>query len=231
MLQIDMSNLTNPVASAAPAQPMRALVLEDNKFDQRKIERISHQTGLNVQLIFADTAGALQAYIENDLFDIILLDYVLPDCTGFEALQLVHASRKNAKTPIVMVAGDSAIDAGAIQMQEAADAHIAKDNLNADTLRACLVDTVKQQPNAGRIAFSTDTPLDADLGDNTFGSVQGEIEDILRHIRMARATQSKARKADVAMLDSVETRLIHLWHHVRKQADADGQGQHFYTIQ
>ncbi len=98
---------------------LKILVVDDHMLMRSMAENYCRAMGLeNVQ----QTNGGEQAVklIQSNHYDLVLLDWGMPDLQGIDALKLLRADRKNDKTAIVMVTAESedsrlieALEAGA----------------------------------------------------------------------------------------------------------------------
>lgn len=79
------------------------LVIEDSKFDQKRITRAMHLGCKNISLVFSNTLGEARAKIEKMSFAMILLDNNLPDGMGADFAVELSRHPKHRRTPVVMV--------------------------------------------------------------------------------------------------------------------------------
>lgn len=93
--------------SAAQSR-LRVLVLDDDAFDRKRLRRwIESSAAAQVVLHEAADLNGFADQIARHHFDIVLLDYVLPDGTGIDALRMLRAHAANAASYAVMVSGQS----------------------------------------------------------------------------------------------------------------------------
>ncbi|MEP5728344.1 MAG: response regulator [Sulfitobacter sp.] len=98
-------NLTNLPTRPGKASALNVLILDDERFDRHRLARLC--SGLEFPCIISN-AKSLHEFselLESDTFGLILLDYVLPDGTGLEALEMVRLSPRNLNTAMVMISG------------------------------------------------------------------------------------------------------------------------------
>ena len=88
---------------APSRQGLSCLVIEDNKFDQKRISRAMSQGYQNINLVFSDTLAEARAQIARTPFSMILLDNNLPDGMGADFAVELSRHPKHRGTPVIMV--------------------------------------------------------------------------------------------------------------------------------
>lgn len=126
----------------APAGPasLRVLLVEDVATDAELIEHELHRAGLScsVQRV-EDRQGFLRA-LEEFAPEIILADYMLPQLTALDTLQLLKASGKSI--PFILVTGAQSEEVAVECMREGADDYLLKTSLKR--LPSAVLNTIKQ---------------------------------------------------------------------------------------
>ncbi|MCC8358981.1 response regulator [Salinimicrobium sediminilitoris] len=83
--------------------PLRILLVEDNEADvlvtRRTIQKLVESPEIEVVEDLSSCRDKLNSFIP----DVVISDYNLPTCTGFEILQLVH--EKNPALPFIFLTG------------------------------------------------------------------------------------------------------------------------------
>ncbi len=83
--------------------PLKILHLEDNFLEAEIIKGVLLKEGLKFEICRVDNRDDFMLSIENEHFDIILSDYLLPSFDGISALELVM--EKCPSTPFLFVSG------------------------------------------------------------------------------------------------------------------------------
>lgn len=84
---------------------IRLLLVEDNKIDQIAFERFVKQKGLYYEYVVVSSINEAKQSVETQLFDIVVLDFLLEDGTAFELLD----SLKGLPTIVVTGPDDAEI--------------------------------------------------------------------------------------------------------------------------
>jgi diguanylate cyclase (GGDEF)-like protein len=78
---------------------IRILCVEDDTVDQMAVKRLVKTGGLPYDIVVAGTLSEASGLLEKNSYDLVLLDYTLPDGTGLELL------KKIKETPSIFITG------------------------------------------------------------------------------------------------------------------------------
>jgi CheY-like chemotaxis protein len=103
----------------------RLLIVEDNDIERRSIlELLGHD---DIEMVAVATGSeALEAMLEK-AFDCVVLDLRLPDMTGFELLEKMHAEPTLADVPVVVFTGKDLSAEEQMQLKAMAKSIVLKD--------------------------------------------------------------------------------------------------------
>lgn len=125
---------------------MRILVVEDNPIMQRMYARTMEEAGLDVSLAADGTSVQNVALTEHP--DIILMDMMLPNMNGIDALKALKVNEQTKATPVIML---SAYDDPDL-MQQALDAgasrYLTKDSLEPQQIAELVQQTLEPTKNS-----------------------------------------------------------------------------------
>ena len=97
-MNTEHSNPTGTQLGAA-SKSIRVLVAEDNTVNQTFISHVLTQLGISFKLV-ADGVQAVQA-VNEEKFDLVLMDFQMPNMGGLEACRRIIAQPGHADLPIV----------------------------------------------------------------------------------------------------------------------------------
>jgi CheY-like chemotaxis protein/predicted RNA-binding Zn-ribbon protein involved in translation (DUF1610 family) len=118
---------------------IRILYVEDNPDDQLILKRsLRENMPINYDLITVDTATKGLTKIEKETFDLLLLDYRLPDMTGIELIQ--ELKKKQVKTPIILLTSKGSEKIAVEAMKLGVRDYIVKEDIGSQ----CCIDSVKE---------------------------------------------------------------------------------------
>jgi DNA-binding NtrC family response regulator len=106
--------------------PLRLLLIEDSENDAVLLLRELRRIGYALVLTRVDNAQALIVSLENDEWDIVISDYILPGFGGLEALKIVR--EKGLDIPFIITSGKISDETAVIAMKAGASDYLSKDN-------------------------------------------------------------------------------------------------------
>ncbi len=106
------------------------LVVDDEKLIRWSLRECLQEQGYDVSAV--ETGGEALGKVDEEPFDLVLLDYKLPDTNGLEVLGRLH--RTHPDLPVVMITSYSSVDHAVLAMRTGSTDYIAKPFRNEDIL-------------------------------------------------------------------------------------------------
>ena len=106
---------------------IRALIVEDSKDDTLLMARELTKQGFEVNWERVQTADEMNRALEEQLFDIVLADYMMPKFNALEALQLFQQSGRDI--PFIVISGTVGENVAVETMRAGAHDYLMKGNL------------------------------------------------------------------------------------------------------
>ena len=103
------------------------LLVEDNADDAFLLQRHLRRDGFAATLRRVETAAEMQRALDDDIPDVVLADYNLPNFSGPEALRLLRAS--GLDVPFIMMSGAMSEETAVESMRAGAQDYVIKQNL------------------------------------------------------------------------------------------------------
>lgn len=101
-----------------------ALVVEDCLTDMQILTRCLHQGGLNI--LTANSGEEALTKLNTQKLDIVILDVVLPGCSGYEICREIKAAAQTSKIPVIICSTKGGDMDKFWGMRQGADAYLAK---------------------------------------------------------------------------------------------------------
>ena len=121
----ESGDAANQPWTAAERKPLRVLVGEENRVNRKVIGKILQRAGHFVEL--TDDGEHMLDLLEQDIFDIALMDINMPGLSGLEAAKLYRFSHPEARQiPVVALTADATEDAKKLSEEAGMDAHLTK---------------------------------------------------------------------------------------------------------
>lgn len=107
-----------------PSMPIKVLIVEDERAIQELIAYTCRTSGFEVER--TATVGEARRKIENHVPDIILLDWMLPDCSGLEWLNELRHREETKTIPVIMLTARGQEDDKVLGLEIGADDYMVK---------------------------------------------------------------------------------------------------------
>lgn len=180
------------------------LIVEDQRFDRARLRRICDQLEFEVMVSEADTLEALGTALESDKYDLIFLDYHLPDGSGLQALDAIQADARNRNAATIMVTGDDQSDIAIQAMKNGCSDFLMKDDLSFESVRRASINAL-QKAGLNRNLESQEAMLNkVDVVLDHFTKqcaveMKPMLVKMMRHIRDLNSTRTDTVRYDAAI--------------------------------
>ena len=119
---------------------MKVLVIEDEKLVAESIRAILEHKGFDVETVYDGEAGT--EYAELGIYDLLILDVMMPKLNGFQVARQVRADR--CATPILMLTAKSGLEDRITGLNAGADYYLTKP-FDTGELLACVNALLRRQ--------------------------------------------------------------------------------------
>ena len=127
-----------------PTKPIKILLVEDNPGDARLIKDIlSEAAAGQFDLACTERLDLALNWVDEEEFDIVLLDLSLPDSSGLDTFEKVHA--RVPEVPIVVLTGLDVENFATEAVQQGAQDYLIKGQVDTRTLVRCIRYAVERQ--------------------------------------------------------------------------------------
>ena len=125
--KLENGPLLNPSAVVRSRKAVSILLVEDSEPDAELLIRALQQADYEPRVETVQTAKEMEKALRQSGWDFILSDWILPEFSGLEALQMHQKS--GARTPFIIVSGRIGEEATVEAMRAGADDYVLKDRL------------------------------------------------------------------------------------------------------
>ena len=138
---------------------MRILIIEDEKLLADSIEYLLRSKGFETEAVYDGENG--EEYAELGIYDLLILDVMMPGLNGYEVAQRVRAKR--CTTPILMLTAKSELEDRIQGLNAGADYYLTKP-FDSRELLACINALLRRQGNQVDELCYGNTRLDLSTG-------------------------------------------------------------------
>lgn len=123
----------------------RTLLIVDDCAIDRKIYRryLLKDSHFSYEIIEADSAETGVALLQQMQFDAILLDFCLPDMSGFEFIERLYQINFHTRPTVIMLTGRGDEKVAVQAMKLGVEDYLVKNNLNPDVLQLAVRNAIK----------------------------------------------------------------------------------------
>ncbi|MCX7566984.1 response regulator [Sulfitobacter sp. F26169L] len=122
---------------------IKTLLLDDSTFDRARIRRMSQNTNLLLDLTEVCDVTELKDAIAEQEFDLILIDYRLPQGDGLDVLAHIQQSELNSDVATIMITGEGDMQTAVTAMRNGCHDFLTKDAMTADHLRTAMIGAIR----------------------------------------------------------------------------------------
>ena len=164
---------------------MKILIVEDEKLLADSLSTMLTRKGFDVECVYNGTDGA--DYAETGVYDLLILDVMMPGMDGYEVARHVRARR--CATPILMLTARSQLEDRIMGLNAGADYYLTKP-FDTRELMACINALLRRQGNQVDELRFGNTSLDLSSCMLVCGEKRVRLSakefDVMRHLMQAR---------------------------------------------
>lgn len=138
---------------------MKILIIEDEKLLAESLRLLLETKGFDVETVYDGISG--QEYAELGVYDLLILDVMLPNLDGYQLAKNVRSKRCN--TPILMLTAKSSLEDRIEGLNAGADYYLTKP-FDTRELLACINALLRRQGNQVDELCFGNTTLDISSG-------------------------------------------------------------------
>ena len=162
---------TSTINPSPEHEAVHALLLDDDEFDRRRICRMSDGLGLPITMHSVPTLETMERSMQENAYDLVLVDYRLADGDGFSALDMVQASSKNRNAATIMISGNGQIELAVAALKAGCSDFLPKQDISPESLRTAILQALAsrvQQYDPEMLKREAERALIAALRDDSF---------------------------------------------------------------
>lgn len=194
------ATVMEPEGGAHPRR-IKALLLDDSTFDRARIRRLSDRTRLMVDVTEVCDMTQMKEAVAREGFDLILIDYRLPQGDGLEVLGFIQKSLLNHDAATIMITGNGDMETAVTAMRNGCHDFLTKEAMTAEQLRFAMVGAMETAANQRDLAAQSrhqreviraglkDALMDREVQGTVVALFRNEFSKMARHGPVTYAAQ------------------------------------------
>lgn len=123
---------------------VQALLVDDNRFDRRRIIHEAERAGLNIRFTEAANCAEARAKAAETEFGLFILDYCLPDGDGLALAREITANDLKSGAPVIMIAGEGVTQIAVEAMRAGCADYLIKGSVNSESLVRAILNALEK---------------------------------------------------------------------------------------
>lgn len=120
------------------------LIVDDQRFDRTRLRRLCGELDFDTYVVEAASLETMGTALDRDTFDLVILDYNLPDGTGLAAIPAIRSHRVHRQAAIIMITGQHDAGVAIEAMKSGCSDYIDKNGLSLDSLRRASINALQK---------------------------------------------------------------------------------------
>lgn len=192
------------------------LIVDDQRFDRTRLNRLCRALEFTTNVVEADTLAAMGDRLSKDRFDLILLDYHLPDGTGLQGVDMIRADPVNHGAATIMITGTEEQDIALQALKLGFTDYLSKDELSPESLRRASINAIQKSQLANGMADEGAQRLKLNETLQSFSrecaqDIKPIVSRMMRQMRAMRDIDKLSPEEAVKSVERVEGSLRRLW--------------------
>lgn len=124
--------------------PLRAIVIDDNSFDRRRLIHECGKCGVSMQIEQVSSLSQLAEALTVRTFDLIFIDYRLNDGDGLMALEMIYSNPRHLSCATIMIAGDADAKVAVEALKNGCSDYIEKAAITPASIQRAVINAVQK---------------------------------------------------------------------------------------
>tara|TARA_R110002124_G_C8870901_1_gene507735 strand:+ start:241 stop:1080 length:840 start_codon:yes stop_codon:yes gene_type:complete len=192
------------------------LILDDQRFDRHRLARLCSGLPLQTDIENANSLATMSALLDTNTFDLIFVDYNLPDGSGLDALDQIAKSQRNKYAASIMVTGHEEEPIALGAMERGCTDYITKDELSSSSFNRAVTNALQKLQLNRQVAAQTFARTEVegvlqDFASQCANDIKPMVSRMMRQLRMLRDAPATDHARLQKRRQSVEDSCMHLW--------------------
>lgn len=205
-----------PIPPHSPDRAISVLILDDDRVDRHRLARLCSTLPNPTRITNAQMSRECMTLLDEQCFELLLVDYHLPDGTGLDLLRHIRMSPQNLNAAIIMITGQANAQIEQTAREAGCADYLTKDELTPQTFRRAVSNALQKSVLSTQVVAQTFRRNEVEkVLEHFAGQCARDIKPMLsrmmRQLRNLRAADP-GRTADTpSRYDAIEDSCDTLW--------------------
>lgn len=190
--------MTEPEAiiGTTPPRTIHVMLVEDNEEFARLVEIYLHRHKPEIFNVVWKENGreALRAFSQGEEYDVILMDYFLPQQNGLEVTRMLHS--RNVRTPIIFLTVNKDFDLAVEVLKLGVEDYLVKEEITTPALPKTILNVIERQKLMEQLTALEVTEKRLEVIQEIVLKITQEIRVPLDDLQQSLKELSEAHKSD-----------------------------------
>lgn len=201
------------------------LIVDDERYDRARLRRICEKLDFDSVISEVSTLEQMGTALGRDRFDLIFLDFNMPDGNGLLALDAIQVDDKNRFSAIIMVTGDNDIDIAIAAMKDGCSDFVPKETVSFESIQRAALNALQKAALNRGLERETNMRTNIETVLNRFTKqcaedIQPMLFSMMRHVRNLHAVRLDEGKF-ITVVGQIEQSCERLFDFVKDIEDSE----------
>ncbi|MEM1362370.1 MAG: response regulator [Pseudomonadota bacterium] len=214
MHDIDISDGLKPLNAASVPLPVEVLILDDDSFDRKRLERMVAKMGKEFHATGCASVDELTKELDHTATSVFLIDHMLGTDTGLDALNVIRQHPKSAHSPSIMISGQEDQQVIVDSIRAGCANFVSKNDLSVDSLRSKIYAAISETRARNNLNIQLNTTTDRILKvieEGSDAALKPRLRNIYRQAGFIKECLMRGYLPSPEAVDEIEEEVLRIW--------------------
>lgn len=222
MYEVDISDTTNSLNSVCVPLPVEVMILDDDSFDRRRLQRMVTKMGREFRATACSSISDLTKELDHSAANVFLIDHMLGQSTGLDALDIIRQHPKSADCPSIMVSGQEDQQIIVDSIRAGCANFVSKHDLSVELLRSKIYAAISEAKSGAMVELDTEASTNRILNlieEGTDAALKPRLRKIYQQAGFIKECLIRGHLPSPEAVDAIEEEVLNIWRFTDKLKD------------